>query len=102
MAGIRIRSDRDGELVSVRALLSHPMETGRRRDTGGATVPAHYIERLTCEHNGRIVLDTAWGTGIARNPLLGFRLKGTAPGDVLRLHWVDNLGTEDAIVHTLP
>jgi len=99
---ILIRVEREGERVEVRALIRHPMETGRRRAADGRLVPAHYIERLVCEHDGRTVLDAHWGTGISRNPFVALRLRGARSGDALRLSWVDNRGGSDEVRLELP
>ncbi len=99
---ILVRVERDGDSVEVRALIRHPMETGRRRANDGRLVPAHYIERLVCEHDGRTVLDAHWGTGISRNPFVAVRLRGARSGDALRLYWADNRGGSDEVRLELP
>jgi len=45
--------------TTVKALIKHPMETGRRKDKEtGEVVPAHYIQKLTCSYQGEPVLTT--------------------------------------------
>lgn len=102
-APIRIKATvRDGR-VEVKALFRHVMETGRRRDEStGALVPAHYIREVSCEHNGRVVLTAYWGTGVSKNPYLEFGFTGGAPGDTLRISFIDNFGgTAEAAVAIL-
>ncbi len=89
---IRIRARLSGEVTEVRALMTHPMETGRRLNEGGETVPAHFIQLVTVTLNDKIVLEAQWGTGISKNPYLAFRLRGARVGDRLALRWVDNKG----------
>ncbi|MCG3202389.1 MAG: hypothetical protein NFCOHLIN_02271 [Gammaproteobacteria bacterium] len=92
----RVRTSIADGICTVRAMMRHVMETGNRRDKlTGALIPAHHITEVACEHNGRVVMSCAWGTGIARNPLLSFRFRGARPGDVLTLRWVDNRGATD-------
>lgn len=99
MAGtIKVKAQaNDGEVI-VKALIEHPMETGLRRDSSGNFVPAHFIQELTAEHNGQPVLKAMWGTGISKRPYISFKFKGGAPGDELKLSWVDNKGQSDSIV----
>jgi sulfur-oxidizing protein SoxZ len=93
MSRIRIRAQAKDGVVDVKALFSHPMESGRRRDDEtNELIPAHYITEVVCEHNGRVVLTANWGPAVSRNPLFQFRFKGGAPGDFLRIAFTDNLG----------
>jgi len=97
----RIRTKLEGDLLQVRVLLSHPMETGLRRDAEGELVPAHFIELVTFTFQGRTVLSAQWGPAISRNPYLSFKVRGAAKGDKLSVSWVDNKGdtrTDEAIV----
>ncbi|MGB8078058.1 MAG: thiosulfate oxidation carrier complex protein SoxZ [Gallionella sp.] len=43
--------------------------------------------------NGKTVMEAQWGVGIAKNPFIGFRVKGAKPGDKIAVSAVDNLGT---------
>ncbi|MBK1672396.1 thiosulfate oxidation carrier complex protein SoxZ [Ectothiorhodospira shaposhnikovii] len=95
MSSIRVRAQIEGGVTNVRALISHPMETGQRRDQGGNTIPAHFITEVKAECNGRHVLTANWGPAISRNPYLSFQFEGAAAGDTLKLSWVDNNGESD-------
>lgn len=102
MAGtIRVRTELVDGAAEVRVLIRHPMETGRRRTEKGALVPAHYITRFECTHNGTLVLSAHWGTGISKNPFVAFRLRAAQAGDRLRLTWEDNRGARDELVTEL-
>jgi len=92
MADIKIRATIKGETTEIRALMIHPMETGRRKDDFGEVVPAHFIQLVTVALNGKTVLEAQWGTGVSKNPYLTFRLKGAKVGDKISLQWVDNKG----------
>lgn len=55
---IRIRARLSGDVTTVKALISHPMETGNRKNKKtGKLIPAHFIQEVTCKHNGSDVLD---------------------------------------------
>lgn len=98
---IRVRTKLRNGVVTVQALIRHPMEVGRRRGADGQPVPAHFITQLRCEHRGEVVLLAHWGAGIAKNPYLSFSFDGGAPGDLLRLAWEDNRGGADSLEFAL-
>ena len=97
MASIKIRAKVDGDVTTVKALISHSMETGLRKDKKtGELVPAHFIQEVTCEHNGTNVMTALWGGAVSKNPYLSFKFKGGKAGDKLKLSWVDNKGGKDS------
>jgi sulfur-oxidizing protein SoxZ len=61
-----------GEVVELKTLITHPMETGHRREADGTLVPRHIIERFTCEFNGVNVIDMRIHGGISANPYFEF------------------------------
>lgn len=91
---MRIRAQAQGGKTQVRALLSHEMESGQRRDAAGKTIPAWFIQSLTALHEGRVVLSAQWGPAVSKNPFLQFSFQGGKPGDKLQLRWVDNRGEQ--------
>jgi sulfur-oxidizing protein SoxZ len=78
--------------TEVKVLMSHPMETGRRKDDFNTLIPAHFVQLLTATLNGKTVLEAQWGTGISKNPYLTFRLKNAKVGDIVSVTWHDNVG----------
>ena len=97
MASIKIRAKVDGDVATVKALISHPMDTGLVKDKKtGKLIPAHFIQEVTCEHNGTNVMTALWGPAISKNPYLSFKFKGAKAGDTLKLSWVDNKGESDS------
>ena len=98
MASIKIRAKAEGDVTTVKALVSHAMETGQRKDKKtGKLIPAHFIQEVICEHNGNAVMTALWGPAISKNPYLSFKFKGAKAGDALKLSWVDNKGESDSI-----
>lgn len=89
---MKMRAQLKGDYVEVKVLMSHPMETGRRKDDFNNVVSAHFVQLLTASLNGKQVLESQWGTGISKNPYLTFRLKGAKLGDIVSVTWYDNLG----------
>ncbi len=92
MRDMKMRAQLKGSITEVKALLSHPMETGRRKNDLDETIPAHFIQLLTATLNGKTVLEAQWGTGVSKNPYLTFYLRDAKVGDTVRITWHDNLG----------
>lgn len=94
---IKIRARMKGDSCEVKALIKHQMETGLRKDKKtGKVIPAHFIQEVSCEHNGASVLTANWGTAISTNPYLSFEFSGAKKGDTIKLSWVDNMGESDS------
>jgi sulfur-oxidizing protein SoxZ len=94
---IRIRAEAKAGETTVKALISHPMETGLRKDKKtGEKIPAHYIQEVTCTHNGANVLTANWGPAVSKNPYLSFVLANAKAGDKIEMSWVDNKGEKDS------
>jgi sulfur-oxidizing protein SoxZ len=89
---MKIRAQMKGDAAEVRVLMSHPMETGQRKDGDGKTVPAHFIQTITVTLNGKPVVSGSTGTSVSRNPVFGFRVKGAKAGDKVAVSWKDNKG----------
>jgi sulfur-oxidizing protein SoxZ len=99
---IRIRANIKGDVTEVKALMSHPMETGLRKDKKtGEKIPAHFIKEVTAEHKGKSVMVAHWGVAVSKNPYLSFKFKGAAAGDPVKVSWVDNTGDTDSAETTV-
>ena len=88
----RIRANVKEGVTEVRILMSHEMETGRRKDEAGNLVPAKYITEAKVRHNDRVVLECEFGTAVSKDPYLVFRFKGGKQGDKISVDWTDNKG----------
>ncbi len=93
---IKLRASAKGDEVTVKCLITHPMETGSRKDKAGKPIPAHYITEVTGEHGSNKVMTAYWGGGVSKNPYLSFKFKGGKPGDEVKISWVDNQGNSDS------
>ena len=94
---IKMRAAAKDGVTTIKALISHPMETGTRKDKKtGEKIPAHFIQEVVCEHNGNTVMTANWGPAISKNPYLSFRFTGGNAGDTVKLSWVDNKGNSDS------
>lgn len=89
---IRLRAQMKGGSTEVKALMSHNMETGLRKDKAGNKIPPHFIQEVKAEHKGNVVMLASWGVAVSKNPYLSFRFNGAAAGDTVTVSWVDNKG----------
>jgi sulfur-oxidizing protein SoxZ len=101
-SGIRIKAKLTGDQVEVKSLMKHEMETGTRKDSKtGETVPAHFIQEVKAEINGKVVMTAEWGPAVSKNPYLAFSVNGAKAGDTLKISWVDNKGETDSAETTI-
>ena len=77
---------RRGEVIEVKALIGHPMETGYRRTQHGERIPRDIITLFTCTYNGTEVFRAELHPAIAANPFIAFTTLATESG-TLTLHW---------------
>ena len=97
MASIKIRAKTSGGVTTVKSLISHPMDSGQRKDSKGNIIPAYYVKEVMAEHNGNMVMSANWAGGISKNPYLSFKFKGGAPGEKVKISWVDSKGKSDSL-----
>lgn len=82
---------RRGEIVEIKTLAQHPMETGFRRTQTGELIPRDIIRRFTCAYNGVEVYRADLHPAIAANPLIAFTTIATETG-TLTFQWVGDNG----------
>ena len=97
-SSIRVRAIAGAETTEVQTLIQHPMDSGFVRDAKGEVIPAHFIEELTFEYDGRKVFVADWGTAVSKDPYVKFSFKGGNKGDDLKVSWIDNKGETDATI----
>jgi sulfur-oxidizing protein SoxZ len=98
---MKIRAANKDGVTEVKALISHEMETGQRKDAAGAVVPAWFITELVAKHGDKVVLSAEFGTAVSKNPYLAFKFKGGAKGEKVAVSWKDNKGdtrTDEAVI----
>ena len=66
------RSAKAGEVIEIRTLMEHPMETGLRQDDDGFIVPRNMLTSLLVRMNGETVLAAEFRNGTAANPYHAF------------------------------
>lgn len=94
-SSIRVRATSNGDITEVQALIQHPMDTGLVKNPNGELIPAHFIQELKFECNGKNVFVANWGTAVSKDPYVKFSFKGAKKGDELKISWTDNKGGSD-------
>jgi sulfur-oxidizing protein SoxZ len=80
-----------GDIIEIKTLISHMMETGQRKDKAGKTIPRNIINTLIARYNGKEFFKAELQPGVSANPYLAFFLRAQAPGE-LELTWWDDAG----------
>ena len=79
--------------TEILVLVNHPMETGQRVDAKSKEkIPAHHIQKLTIDLNGKAVADIDLGPAVSMDPLVGISIKNVKSGDKVNVRWSDNKG----------
>jgi sulfur-oxidizing protein SoxZ len=94
---MKMRATLAGGYTDIRVLMTHPMETGQRKDADGKLVPMHFIQNVTVKVNGKTAVESQTSQAVSRNPVFTFRLKGGAKGDKIEVSWLDNHGETSSI-----
>lgn len=85
-----------GEVIELRTLITHAMETGTRRDADGTLVPRNILHAFRAEFEGEVVFEAAFEPAISANPFLQFSFAPPRSG-TLRLVWRGDDGTEATV-----
>ena len=85
------RQAKADEVIEVRTVISHVMETGLRHDDAGAAIPRKIIHRFVCRYNGDEVFAVDLHEAMAANPYIEFYLRATESGR-LQYTWEEDGG----------
>jgi sulfur-oxidizing protein SoxZ len=80
-----------GEIFEIKALITHPMETGLRRDSTGKVIPRKIINAFSCRYNGELVFSVDLHEAVAANPYLEFYARAQDSG-TLEFTWNEDGG----------
>jgi sulfur-oxidizing protein SoxZ len=96
-SSIKVRAKVKGDEAKVKCLISHPMESGLRKNKKTKElIPAKFIQEVVCEHGGKTVMTAQWNGTISKNPFMSFSFTGAKSGDTIKISWVDNTGKSDS------
>lgn len=85
------KTARAGEVIEIRTLIAHPMETGFRTGDTGAGLPRNLIRRFTCRYADEVVFAAELFPAVSANPLLSFHTVATVSG-TLTFTWEGDNG----------
>ena len=80
-----------GEVIEIRTLVSHNMETGYRRTERGVPIPRDIVRTFSCTYNGVEIFSAELFPAISANPYLSFSTVATESG-TLAFHWKGDNG----------
>ena len=85
-----------GEVIQIKTLISHIMETGFRHDNVGRPIPRDIITQFTCDYNGEEIFSAELHQAMSANPFITFHTVATESG-TLAFQWTgDNGFAQDA------
>lgn len=83
-----------GQIIEIKTLISHIMETGFRRDNVGKLIPRNIITDLVCTYNGEEIFRAGLYPAIAANPFITFFTVATESGTIA-FKWTGDNGFEE-------
>ena len=81
-----------GEIITIKTLISHKMESGQRKDSDGNVIPRSIIHRFTCDFNAQNVVDFKMEPAISTNPYFEFEATVPESGE-FKFTWHDDDGS---------
>lgn len=91
------------EVIEVKALVTHVMETGNRKDAEGQSIPRSIIHTFEARFEGELVFKANFGPGISANPFISFFMRVPGPGS-FEMTWIEDSGavtTETAALNVV-
>ena len=80
------------EVITIKTLISHDMESGQRKDKEGNVIPRKIINKFTCDFNGQPVFSCDIEPAVSANPYFEFNAKVPESG-TFKFAWVDDDGS---------
>ena len=80
-----------GDLITVNAIVVHPMDTGFFRTADGQPIPAYFIKDVLITYGDEQVARFAWTSGVSKDPIVSFTLTADREAP-LTMVWTDNKG----------
>lgn len=78
-----------GEIVEIRAMIAHVMETGYREGVNGVLIPRNIIKRFVCKYDGEEIFSAELFPAMAANPYIAFNTIATVSGTI-EFEWTDD------------
>ncbi len=93
------KASKVGDVIEVKTLITHVMETGFRKGSDGKLIPRNIINSFTATFGGKEVFRADLSSGVSANPYIAFQFKVPGPGD-LEMTWIDDKG--EKVVEKVP
>jgi sulfur-oxidizing protein SoxZ len=84
-----------GDVIEVKTLMSHIMETGYRHTTSGKIVPRDIITSFACRYNGEEIFRADLFPATAANPFISFFTIATESGK-FDFEWIGDNGFSES------
>jgi sulfur-oxidizing protein SoxZ len=85
------RQAKRGDIIEIKTLISHIMETGFRRDNVGKPIPRNIITQFTATYNGEEIFSADLYPAVAANPFISFSSVATDSGTIA-FEWTGDNG----------
>ena len=82
-----------GEVIEIKTLISHVMETGQRKEADGKPIPRSIINSFSAKFGGTEVFSAELHPGISANPYIAFHMRVPGPGE-FEFTWIDDAGVK--------
>ena len=83
---------KSGDIIQIKTLMSHKMETGNRKDKKtGKLIPRKIINKYVVTFNGKEFFSADWAPAVAANPYMAFHMRASESG-TMEFTWVDDDG----------
>ncbi len=86
------KTAKKGDVIEIKTLIAHKMESGQRKDKNGAVIPRQIINKFEAKYNGEVVFSADWHPAISANPYMAFHTVATESG-ILEFAWTDDDGS---------
>lgn len=86
------KTAKKGDVIEIKTLIAHKMESGQRKDKKGAVIPRQIINKFEAKYNGEVVFSADWHPAISANPYMAFHTVATESG-TLEFTWTDDDGS---------
>jgi sulfur-oxidizing protein SoxZ len=80
-----------GDVIEVKTLVTHVMETGNRKDKDGKPIPRDILNLFVAKFGDQEVFRAELGPGISANPFISFQMRVPGPG-TFEFSWTDDNG----------
>ncbi|MDX2264471.1 MAG: thiosulfate oxidation carrier complex protein SoxZ [Hyphomicrobiales bacterium] len=89
-----------GEIIEIKTLIRHPMETGYRVDHMGKPIPRDIVKRFSATYAGEPVFEMDLTQGVAANPFIAFSIVATDTAEMV-FTWENEAGETAVVRRTL-